>query len=130
MTSLAVLKNNKESVHSLLNSEQLAKSANTNAVVVRRLICSLTRAGLIQTARGKTGGVSLLKEPHQITLKDIYLALELNDTISTNDKPAHKDCPVSCSMHQIMTTVSEGAEKVLHKYLESQKLSDLIKKIK
>lgn len=113
-----------------MNSEQLAQSANTNAVVIRRLICSLTRAGLIQTSRGKTGGVALAKDPNQITLKDIYLALELNDTISTNEKPAHKDCPVSCSMHQIMTGISEGAEKVLYKYLESQKLSDLSKKIK
>jgi Rrf2 family protein len=131
MTSLALLKNKKTSeAIPQLNSEQLAASANTNAVVIRRLICSLTQAGLIQTIRGKSGGVRLAKEASEITLNDIYTALELSETISHSEKPVHKDCPTSCSMHQMMTAISEGADRALTKYLQSQKLSDLIKKIK
>lgn len=139
MTSLALLKQKSSSVDKLssktmspaqMNSEQLAESANTNAVVIRRLICSLSRAGLIQTSRGKSGGVSLAKDPSEITLNDIYSALELSEAISHHEKPTHKECPISCATHQMILSISEGAEKALEKYLQSQKLSDLIKKIK
>ena len=133
MTSLALLKNKSKSTEAAtqqMSSEQLAQSVNTNAVVIRRLICSLTRAGLIQTSRGKSGGVKLVKDPSDITLKDIYLSLDLSDAISHHDKPSHKECPISCATHQIITSITEGAENALGKYLESQKLSDLIKKIK
>jgi Rrf2 family protein len=139
MTSLALLKQKSSSVDKLssktispaqMNSEQLAESANTNPVVIRRLICSLSRAGLIQTSRGKSGGVSLAKDPSDITLNDIYSALELSDAISHHEKPTHKECPISCATHQMILSISEGAEKALEKYLQSQKLSDLIKKIK
>ena len=53
-----------------------------------------------------------------------------SETISHNEKPTHKECPISCAIHQIIMSISEGSEKALSKYLESQKLSDLIKKIK
>lgn len=141
MTSLALLKQKTgDKSHSKtasesaklaqMNSEQLAESANTNAVVIRRLICSLSKAGLIQTSRGKSGGVSLAKEPSEITLNDIYSALELSEAISHHEKPTHKECPISCAIHQLILSISEGADKALEKYLQSQKLSDLIKKIK
>lgn len=137
MTSLALLKqkpsdksSSKVNSPAQMNSEQLAESANTNPVVIRRLICSLSRAGLIQTSRGKSGGVSLAKDPSDITLNDIYSALELSEAISHHEKPTHKECPISCATHQLILSISEGADKALEKYLQSQKLSDLIKKIK
>ncbi len=113
----------------LLSSDTLALSVNTNPVVIRRLLSQLTKSALVTTTRGKAGGVQLSKEPQQITLKDIYLALSPADPMAPRDKSPHKDCPVSCSMHSIMTHISNGTQKATLKYLESQKLSDLIKKI-
>ena len=114
---------------SLMSSEVLAQSVNTNPVVIRRLLSQLTKAHLVSTTRGKAGGVKLAQEPHMITLKDVYLALSPSDPMAPRDKAAMKECPVSCSMFSIMTHVSEGTQKATMKYLESQKLSDLTKKI-
>jgi Rrf2 family protein len=123
LTALAFHKN------ALMSSDSLALSVNTNPVVIRRLLSQLTKAHLVSTTRGKTGGVKLAKEPQAITLKDVYLALSPSDPMAPRDKSPQKDCPVSCSMHAIMSNVSAGTQKVTLKYLESQKLSDLIKKI-
>ena len=114
---------------SLMSSEALALSVNTNPVVIRRLLSQLTKAQLVSTTRGKSGGVKLAKEPQTITLKDVYVALSPSDPMAPRDKAAVKECPVSCSMFSIMTHISEGTQKATMKYLESQKLSDLIKKI-
>lgn len=114
----------------LPNSEGLAESIQTNPVVVRRLLSLLNKAGLIKSARGKNGGVQLNKNPNDINLKDIYLALEIEDSIKPHNKTPQKECPVSCSIHSIMCSITEGYQKTNLKYLESLKLSDLIKKIK
>src|SRR5690606_3680494 len=60
----------------VVSSELLAKSANTNPVVIRRLLCELREAGLISTARGPCGGARLDKAARQISLLDIYRAVE------------------------------------------------------
>lgn len=123
LTALAFNKNK------LLNSELLAASVSTNPVVIRRLLSLLTKAQIVTTIRGKSGGVHLAKEPNKITLKDVYMAINLSESICANTKSPTKECPVSCAMHTILASVSDGTQKAILKYLESQKLSDLIKKI-
>lgn len=113
----------------LQNSEMLAKSVNTNPVVIRRLLSHLTKAKLVITVRGKSGGVRIGRLPSEITLKDIYLALPMCDTIAVRKKGPEKTCQVSCSMQNILSHVSEGVQKSTLKFLETQKLSDICKKV-
>jgi Rrf2 family protein len=113
----------------LMNSDSLATSVNTNPVVIRRLLSLLTKAKLVTTVRGKSGGVKLAKEASTINLKDIYIALSPTESIAPRDKSPHKECPVSCAMYSIMTNIADGTQKATLKFLETQKLSDLSKKV-
>ena len=45
----------------VLASDMLAKSANTNPVVIRRLLVELRDAGLVETTRGASGGSVLMR---------------------------------------------------------------------
>jgi Rrf2 family protein len=58
------------------NSETIAKMVRTNPVVVRRLVGALREAELVKTQLGAGGGASLSRCPGQITLRDIYEAIE------------------------------------------------------
>jgi len=113
----------------LMSSDNLAVSVNTNPVVIRRLLSQLTKNKLVITTRGKSGGVKLAKEPNQINLKDVYLAVAPSEVIAPRNKSPHKECAVSCAMFSIMTGIAEGTHKATLKYLESHRLSDLSKKI-
>lgn len=55
-------------------SEVIARSVNTNAVVVRRLLSLLKKAGLIDVQRG-AGGSTLNHRPENISLLDVYRAV-------------------------------------------------------
>ena len=55
-------------------SDLLARSVNTNAVVVRRLISQLKKAGLVDVRRG-AGGTILNQKPQDISLLDVYKAV-------------------------------------------------------
>lgn len=123
LTSLACNKND------LMSSDNLADSVNTNPVVIRRLLSQLTKSKLVVTTRGKSGGVRLAKDPAQISLKDIYLAVSPAESIGPRNKSPNKECAVSCAMFAIMSGIAEGTQKATLKYLESQRLSDLSKKI-
>ena len=68
-------------------SALVGRSVNTNPVVVRRLMGTLKKAGLITIVRGK-GGAALSRPAEDITLLDVFNAIV----------PAAKRCPFE--LHQ------------------------------
>jgi len=57
-------------------SADIAEHAGTNPVVVRRVLGKLREAGLLESEKGHAGGWRLARLPSQITLADVYLALD------------------------------------------------------
>lgn len=123
MTALAFSKKSMTSV-------ELAKSISTNAVVVRRLLIHLARAGLIQCAMGKLGGSSLARDPSKITLADIYNAVNEHESLLTiPEKRKNKGCPVSCKMQGLLKDIFDQAESAVQHRFSLVNLSDLVSQI-
>src|SRR5262249_37796336 len=59
-----------------IKSDQMAGSVNTNPVVIRRILCSLSRAELVTSHTGAAGGSRLARKAGQISLLDVYRAVE------------------------------------------------------
>ncbi len=59
-----------------VTSDFLAGSINVNPVIIRRTMQSLKGAGLIEVKRG-TGGMQISKPMNEITLLDIFNAVDL-----------------------------------------------------
>jgi Rrf2 family protein len=113
----------------VIGSQTLAASVNTNPVVVRRLLLALRDAGLIETFTGKHGGARLRKKPNQISLVDIYDAVEPRPVIPVNERRALRKCHVSCNMKNIMSTVAESTEQAVRKHLRGITLAQLVGKV-
>lgn len=114
----------------LVNSDYLAKILKTNPTFIRKLVSRLVEANLIESFRGKGGGIKIAQAPQSISLKEIYLA-STNDKplISSHKKPVLKSCPVSCSMDSIFCDIADGIENSTQSYLSNKYLSDLVKKV-
>jgi DNA-binding IscR family transcriptional regulator len=52
-----------------IGSELIAKSVATNAVVVRRMISLLSKAGFVECQAGAGGGARLCVDPKTVTLQ-------------------------------------------------------------
>ena len=61
---------------SLLSSETIAATLETNAVVIRRILAQLQQAGLVRNHKGPYGGSQLLRPASELTLADVYKAIE------------------------------------------------------
>ena len=112
-----------------VSSAIIATSVNTNPVVVRELLRKLRAAGLVTTKEGSGGGVQLARTASEITLRDIYEAVEDGPVLKGNCRPAHHPCPVSCGMKSALDPVINEAESAMLDVLEKRRLSDLMREI-
>ncbi|SFS69107.1 transcriptional regulator, BadM/Rrf2 family [Sulfitobacter marinus] len=99
-------------------SADIAAHAGTNPVVVRRVLGSLREAGLLVSESGHAGGWRLARAPQEITLADVYLALDERLTAAEPTAETH-DCSVEHALHFRVSKVMEEVEQTL-----IQKLSE------
>lgn len=88
-----------------VTSELLAKSIGCNSSAVRTILNTLQKAEIISIVRG-IGGAHLEKAPAEVTLWDIYSALEpegLNHMVGIHPNPSRL-CPVG---HHIEAVLAE-----------------------
>jgi len=107
----------------------IAGSVNTNPVVIRRIMGMLKKAGLVDVRPG-VGGASLLKDPSQITLLDIYRAVnvtEENQLFRIHENPNIR-CPVGRNIEQVLQAELRDAQSVMEQRLAQTTLADLIGK--
>lgn len=111
------------------NAELLAKSLNTNPVVVRRIVKALESHGLVAVRPGRHGGVELLRSPSEITLEDIYKAVEPEGTLFALRERNNPRCPVNNAMTRTLPAVFEVADAAVGNVLRRTRLSSLVEKI-
>ena len=111
------------------NSEVVAKSLRTNPVVVRRLLKSMEQQGLVEMRPGKDGGVKLQRAPSQITLEQIYKAVEVETAVFALRPRGNPNCPVDSRMKGLLHPIFEATDSAVEKVLRQTTLGGLVKQI-
>lgn len=96
-----------------VTSELLAVSVNSNATFIRQILSELRDAGLVTAQRGPTGGYSLARDPDQISLLEVYQALDGDRLLTLPDHDPHPMCPVGDTIRPTMEDAFAPAEKAL-----------------
>jgi len=114
-----------------ITSDFLAASANTNPVMIRKIMGLVREAGLIEVAKG-TGGITLLKTPKEITLKDIYLAVNpIEDWKLFNiHKNSAAGCPVGGNILNLLDPYFTKAQNAMENNLSNSTLQNLLNDLK
>lgn len=109
-----------------VSSEMLAQSVNTHAVVIRRLLCDLRAAGLVVTQRGPAGGARLSRAPSQISLCEVYRAVEKSRPFAAHPHEPNHRCPVGNEIAEALERVFATAQSALEESLAGQTLADIL----
>lgn len=110
-----------------VTSSLLAQSTGCNPVIIRNILSALKKAGLITIPRG-TGGAELCLDPSQITLYQIYTALEPDGMSSIigihpcQDRP----CPVAQNIGKVLQAPYHRIEDAIRQAMEEVTLESMI----
>ncbi len=110
-------------------SDLLAGSVNTNAVVIRRILSELRRAGLVTTHKGAGGGARLSRPPEEITLDAIYRAMECGPSFSPHPHQPDQHCPIGRKIEVVLGEVFASAEAALEQELARRTLADVLETV-
>lgn len=84
---------------------------------VRRIVARLSAVGLIETQPGRNGGIRLAREVHNISLRDIWEAIEGPLMISPcleapGACPLDRTCPVRLKWKRLQDSISTELESI------------------
>jgi Rrf2 family protein len=108
------------------NSEVIARSLRTNPVVVRRLLKCMQYAGLVEIRPGKDGGVQLARQPGEITLDQIYQAVESETGVFALRRDGNPNCPVNARMKDLLTPIFGAIDTAVETTLRRTTLDSLV----
>lgn len=110
-----------------VTSDFLASSVNVNPVVIRRLLQQLKTAGIITVVRG-SGGTDIAKPIDQITLLDLYRAVECVEEgklFHFHESPNNL-CPVGRNIHSILDVRLEQIQESMEKEMKAVTIADIM----
>jgi DNA-binding IscR family transcriptional regulator len=106
------------------SSTSIAKSVNTNPVVIRRINKLLKAAGLIETSQG-VKGIGLAKSPKDISLREIYEAVQSPSIFDFHDN-VNQNCEIGSVINQVLAEPFMSAQKAMEVDLEKKTLFDVM----
>ncbi|MBG9794559.1 Rrf2 family transcriptional regulator [Paenibacillus dendritiformis] len=112
-------------------SEWLAGSVNTNPVVIRRVTSQLKKAGLVAVRPG-TGGATLVRPAGEITLLDVYRAVEAveeGELFGMHEHP-NPQCPVGANIEAVLQIIMAQAQSAMERVLEGITLEQVALNLK
>lgn len=109
-----------------VTSSYLAESVNATPSFVRRVLAVLSKAGLIKATRGATGSCLLTKAPHELTMLEIYHAVDAPKVFSLHSYPPEENCAVSCRMNKAMIGLLGEAQNGMENSLAATTLADFL----
>lgn len=107
-------------------SADIAAHAGTNPVVVRRVLGQLRKAGLLISEKGHAGGWRLARGPDDITLADVYVALE-ERLIAARNLDEVPSCSLEHALHRRVTGVLDDVEHSLIQRLAATTIAEVCK---
>ncbi len=112
----------------VMTSSMLACSVNTNPVVIRRLLATLARAGLVTTGKGGASGSRLQRPPSEITLDEVF-RVTAPAAISLHPQGPDERCHIGQNIEAVLTEILGSARSAFEEALAGYTLADVLRQI-
>jgi len=107
-------------------SERIASSVNTNPVVIRRMLGLLQQRGLVSSHRGANAGWTLARGADEITLLDVYEAVEDGPLFGLHASPPNQKCPIGRGVQPTLKKIYGGVEEQLRRQLAKTNVEQVL----
>ena len=111
-----------------LTSEVLANTMGTNPPVFRRTMAGLREAGHVTSEKGHAGGWLLARPLSEITLLDVYVALNRPGLFAIASRNQNTECKVEQAVNGALSGTMEKAEALFLDTFRAITLDQLLPK--
>jgi DNA-binding IscR family transcriptional regulator len=112
-----------------ITSEYIASSINTNPALVRRLMSRLKKAKLIKTST-KLGVTGLARKAEDISLLDVFLAVEDQRDLFSIHGNTNLNCPVGAKIEGTLKHLYDNIQIATEEKLSAITLADITKEFR
>jgi Rrf2 family protein len=113
-----------------IKSDQMASSVNTNPVVIRRILCSLSRAELVVSQTGAAGGSKLARKAGQISLLDVYRAVEEGGVFALHRQSPSRRCLVGGAIESVLKDVLDEVNLAVERALSKTTIEQVLQSLR
>lgn len=129
VTVLFVADKIRQDIYDFVPTAELAEALNIARPSAVKILRNLQRAGIIETREGAKGGVRLAKLPADITILDIFVAIEQERPLFRHDLQMRVTGEKPTRGQQTISEVLTSAEEAMKTNLEQTTIADLLDKI-
>jgi Rrf2 family protein len=108
-----------------VTSEYVAGSVNTNPSLIRRLLSALAKAGLTASQLGAGGGALLARPASEITLLDVYRAVDDGELFGMHREVPNPNCSVGRNIQLELECRFERAARALEAELARTTIAEM-----
>lgn len=110
-----------------LSSDAIARSIHTNPSYVRQLMSALRKGGLLTNVKGHPRP-ALTKAPCQVTLLDVYRAMEGDKPLLHQDIHTNPDCGVGVNIQLALRDCYDLVQKKSEEAMQSITLQEVLER--
>jgi Rrf2 family protein len=108
-----------------LSSDEMAGSANSNPVHVRRVLGGLREAGLVTSRPGVGGGWQLATDPQTTTLAEVWRVVHGDGNV-LGLRSADPHCPIGRSIQASLAAIDREAARAVEDELGTRTIAQLV----
>lgn len=86
-----------------LRTETIAKWVKVHPTRVRSMVSQMVKANILTSYRGAQGGVTLAREPQEITLREVYDAVQESSLIAEKIDNPFAGLEDHCKVYEVFT---------------------------
>lgn len=108
-----------------ITSAKIAESVKTNPAYIRQLMAKLKSAGMITSSQGQANA-ELTRRPDEITVLDVYRAIEGNKPLLHWDIDTNPKCGVGIYVQLSIADFYQEIQKAAEQKMQTITLQDII----
>lgn len=112
-----------------VSSDMIAKSVDTNPVVIRRIISNFVKKGLVSVQMGSGGGSRLTRPAAEISLADVYESLGEDGLFDVPALTKDHCCPLGIIVRPVLVGIFGDVEQKMVENLRCTSLKDVIEEV-
>lgn len=111
-----------------VSSNGIANSIEANPSVIRQLMSNMNKAGLLESQAG-AAKPRLARSASEITLLDVFKAVEINHNLLHVDPNTNIDCPVGANIQQTLDAAYERVQNAAEAEMSKLTIQDIVDNI-